>query len=196
LLTLRKAARTISDLFIPPTFNLLGFILIAYKTEDLASNRITIILSSVIFGVILPILLFSIMRKRKLIYDNDAVIKEQRHVPYYAAIVLSLLGMISIYLFAYNSYAFFYWLTVGITTLGLTVINYFWKISAHAIGVAAFLALIWLLESTLFTYFLILLILIGVSRLILKVHTPMQILMGTIYGFFVTLFLMKIFIGN
>jgi len=196
LLTLRKAARTISDLFIPPTFNLLGFILIAYKTEELALNRITIILSSLIFGVILPILLFSIMRKRKLIYDNDAVIKEQRHVPYYAAIVLSLLGMISIYLFAYNSYAFYYWLTVGITTLGLTVINYFWKISAHAIGVAAFLALIWLLESTLFTYLLILLILIGISRLILKVHTPMQILMGTIYGFFVTLFLMKIFIGN
>jgi len=196
LLTLRKAARIISDIFIPPTFNLLGFILIAYKTDKLASNRITIILSSVIFGVILPILLFSIMRKKKLINDNDAVIKEQRRVPYYAAIVLSLLGMTSIYLFAYNSYAFYYWLTVGITTLGLTIINYFWKISAHAIGIAAFLALIWLLESTFFSYFMILLILIGISRLILKVHTPMQILMGTIYGFFVTLFLMKIFIGS
>ncbi|KUG25646.1 hypothetical protein ASZ90_004531 [hydrocarbon metagenome] len=38
-------------------------------------------------------------------------------------------------------------------------------------------------------------ILVGVSRLLLKVHTPAQIIMGTIYGFFVTLLQLNIFIG-
>lgn len=196
MLILKKAARIISDLFIPPTFNLLGFILIAFQTEELASNKITIIFSSVIFGVLLPIMIFTILRKKNLIYDNDALIKEQRYIPYYASIALSILGMIYIEIFAENEYTFYYWLTLGISTLGLTIINYYWKISAHAIGVAGFLALLWLLESELFGYFIVILILIGLSRFILKVHTPLQIMMGSIYGFFVTLVLMKIFIGS
>lgn len=191
----KKIARVISDIFIPPTFNLLGFIYIAFFSEFYLSEQLIIISSSLIFGVLLPITFFVILRKKKVITDNDAVLKEQRHYPYYLSILLNALGMIFIIIFSENSLAEFYWLVLTINTIILTLINYYWKISAHAIGVATFAALLFFLGSWWYYYAVIFIVVIGLSRYKLGVHTPAQIGMGTLYGFFGTLLLLKIFSG-
>lgn len=193
--TLQKIARIISDIFIPPTFNLLGFVFLAQIFTDESQEQFLIVSSSLIFGVTLPIILFVILRKKKIVADNDAVIKEQRHFPYYISIVLNLLGGFYAILFIENSLIPYFWLILSINTAGLTLINHFWKISAHAIGVSIFVSLLFFFNSSLFNYFFVVMIFVGVSRLLLKVHTPAQIIMGTIYGFFVTLLQLNIFTG-
>lgn len=191
----KKIARVISDIFIPPTFNLLGFIYIAFFSEYFLTEQLIVISSSLIFGVVLPITFFVILRKKKIVADNDAVIKEQRHYPYYLSILLNVLGMIYIIVFSGNALAEFYWLVLTINTIILTFINYFWKISAHAIGVATFAALLFFLGSWWYYYAVIFIVVIGLSRYKLGVHTPAQIGMGTLYGFFGTLLQLKIFSG-
>jgi membrane-associated phospholipid phosphatase len=173
----KKIARVISDIFIPPTFNLLGFIYIAFFSEFYLTEQLIVISSSIIFGVILPITFFVILRKRKIIADNDAVIKEQRHAPYYLSILLNVLGMVYIIIFSGNSLAEFYWLVLTINTVILTFVNYF-------------------LGSWWYYYAVIFIVVIGLSRYKLGVHTPAQIGMGTLYGFFGTLLQLKIFSGE
>ncbi len=192
----KKIARVVSDLFIPPTFNLLGFIYLALVTQFNTENRIVIISSALIFAVILPITFFVILRKKKIITDNDAVIKEERHYPFYLYIVLSLCGFIYVSMLGDNSVADHFWLAITFNTIGLTVINYFWKISVHAIGGATFAGLLFFMGSGLFIYFLILIMLVGISRYILKVHTPAQIIAGTLFGFLLTVLQMNIFNGE
>jgi membrane-associated phospholipid phosphatase len=190
----KKIARVVSDLFIPPTFNLLGFIYIAMILQITTNEKIIVITSSIIFGVVLHIGLFVILRMKKIVTDNDAVNKEQRHIPYYIAIFLNLCGFVFVSLLSNVDIAADLWIILTLNTIGLTLINYLWKISAHAIGGATFVALLYFLESSLFVYFVILIILVGYSRYSLKVHTPAQIIAGTLYGFGFTLLQLNIVI--
>jgi len=196
LLATKKIARVISDIFIPPTFNLLGFIYIALIFEYQLSEQLIIIASSVVFGVSLPISFFVLLRTKKIISDNDAIEKEERNISYYLSILFSLCGMVFIEIFSKNSLASFYWLVFAINLTGLTIINYFWKISAHAYAVATFAALLFFLGSQWYYYIVVLIVIIGFSRYKLRVHTPAQIAMGTLYGFFMTLIQLKIFGGE
>lgn len=191
----QKVARIISDLFIPPTFTLIGFIYLAINFFDTIFDRTVIIFIAVIFGVLLPIGFFVIYRKRKIVADNDAVIKEQRLYPFITSILLSALGILATFLLTNLNIAVYYWIVITINSIGLLVVNRFWKISAHAIGGATVTGLFYFLDSLLFPYFALLIVLIGWSRFVLKVHTPTQIIAGTLYGFLMTLIQMKIYLG-
>jgi membrane-associated phospholipid phosphatase len=70
--------------------------------------------------------------------------------------------------------------------VGVTIISRFWKISLHAaiaMGCAS------LLVSISWRYALVagaLAVLVGISRLIVRHHTPLQVIAGWIYGFVLT----------
>ncbi len=185
----------VSDIFIPPTFTLIGFIYLSLVYFETVNEKFIVILNAVVFGVLLPILFFVIYRKKKIVFDNDAVIKEQRFLPFITSIILSLLGFLIIRLFLGNTITSDLWLAISINTIGLLFINHFWKISAHAIGGATIVGLFYFLDSSLFPYFLILIVLIGWSRVKLKVHTPAQIVAGSIYGFLMTIIQLKFYSG-
>ncbi len=77
-----------------------------------------------------------------------------------------------------------------ITIAGITLINRYWKISTHASGVSGVFAIITVLywryppEGFGAIYLAISLLTLGVcaSRLYLKVHTPMQVVIGFLLG--------------
>jgi membrane-associated phospholipid phosphatase len=189
----KKIARVVSYLFIPPTFNLLGFIFLALVTQSLFSERLINISTAIIFAVVLPILFFFMLRKKKIITDNDAVIKEERYYPFYLYVLLNLCGFCIAFLLGSNSFIQNFWLVITLNTIGITLINYFWKISVHAIGVATFVALLYYFESGLYIYMLGLILVVGLSRYILKIHTPAQIIAGTFYGFIFTYLQLSIY---
>ena len=195
MINLQKIARIISDLFIPPTFILIGHIYLAFTHFHNTDERLTIILTAIIFGVILPIGFFIIYRKKKIVTDNDAVNKEQRLLPFTISIVLSSAAIVAIVLADKFNIAALYWLIITFNSIGLLIINRFWKISAHAIGGTTVVGLFYFLESILFPYFALLIVLIGWSRFRLKVHTPMQIIAGTLYGVFMTILQLEIYLG-
>ncbi len=190
----KNIARIISDLFVPPMFSLAAFILLGSAFQTGAAQKISVIASGATFGFIFPIIFFLYLRKKGKVVNNDATVKEERTFPYLIGILFCLSGFISLYLVGANPISYSLWLAYAVNSLLLIAVNKFWKISAHAIGAATFLALLFYLYGAAGLYFIILLAAIGTARLILKVHTPMQVLMGGLFGFFLTYWQLIIYV--
>jgi membrane-associated phospholipid phosphatase len=188
---LLNSAKIISYLFVPPVMNLFIFTIysLEYESSPISYYGITI---SFLFGLLIPVLTFLEFRRRGLIVNDDATIKEERTIPYIYAIGFSLTGLILSSLFGLNERIIMMWMVYLVSSILIININKYWKISAHTIGASMPLgALIlfpdveYLLVSTL------ILSLVIFSRLFLKVHTLLQVLTGSILGFTVAFVLLN-----
>ncbi len=179
-------ARVVSDLFVPPTFSLLSFILLAFYFEPSAKGKIVVALSGALFGFVFPILLFFFLRSRKRITNNDATIKEERTLPYLWGVAFELAASVWLYFSGVSEVAVALWLAYAGNTLILILINKYWKISAHAIGSSTAMALLVFIFGANGLWLLPLILLIGESRIALGVHTKAQVAAGILFGFFFT----------
>ena len=137
-------------------------------------------LGIILFILFLPIAYFFYAFKRKKISDWDVTKKEERRPIY----LLSLLcGGVALFLLQFFESPTLVSLALTFYLLGIlvTIINFFWKISAHAAGVTAG-ALVFnlLLGQSPYLYFLI--PLVAWSRYREKEHTPAQIFAGVLLG--------------
>ena len=149
--------------------------------------------ATVLFTIVLPIIPIFILRKRGEVSDMFISKREQRFIPY-------LIGF-----FAYAFWTYFLWhiqkmppyvvgLAFGssISVLLVLLINFKWKISAHMAGIGGFVggvfALSYLAGTNPVWWFIFLIfvsILVGLSRIELKAHTPSQVLAGFALGFLI-----------
>ncbi len=182
-------ANVISYLFVPPTMNLAIFGYIALNEKD---SQMLIFATSLVFGVVLPIAVFVYLRKKKLIANDDATIKEERTLPYFIGALLTFAAMYIIYNYTGLSVAFYVWLIYFITTISIILINKFWKISAHTMGVSIPLGILIFFGSKLAIIFAIILFSVTWARLTLKVHTPMQVLTGALFGSGVSILILSL----
>ena len=182
-------AKIISYLFIPPAMNLFIFLLYSNRYDN-GQKGIAVILSALIFGFILPIVTFIILRKKGKVIDNDATIKEERTVPYLYGIGFSLLARLFLYISTTSSQSIVLWEAYLINSIVLIIVNKYWKISAHTMGAAIPLGAAMLLNNIWIAGFFIILLLVGWSRYKLKVHTLPQIIGGSFAGYAITYFLL------
>jgi len=183
-----KFARIISTLFVPPGAMILSFFFLAFYLEQRAAGRVQVILVSLTFGFLLPIAMFVYFRKRGRIIDSDASIKEERTVPFLIAVLMYVGGLLALIFLHANIIITAFWFCYISNTLIIVLINKYWKISAHALGVAGPLGAVTYAAGWYGLFFFALLAIVGWARLKLKVHTPMQVLMGSIVGFTFTYF--------
>ncbi|HRI47714.1 MAG TPA: hypothetical protein PK559_11465 [Ignavibacteriaceae bacterium] len=184
--SLKLAARFISTLFIPPLSLLFATIFFLVKSDD-ANNVFHTIIISLLFGVIIPIVYFLIMLKKKKIANQDASIKEERTIPYLFGILFMILGLSTLVYFNASKMIQLLWIVQIVNTLFLILINKYWKISAHMIGFSSPVAwLVFNFSNLLLIPFVILGIIIGWSRFHLKCHTIPQIIAGFLFGFGLT----------
>ncbi len=181
-----KIARIISYLFIPPVMNLLTFLYLSGFSEG--KTKITIILLSALFGVIIPIIFFIIMRRKGKIDDDDAKIKEQRSVPYLFGIFLIVIAIILSINFKLPEIIVVVWIAYLLNSVILLTVNKIWKMSAHALGTAIPVGVVLHFSIEMTCVFLLILLITSWSRLKLKVHTPAQVLAGALTGITVTFF--------
>ncbi len=181
-----KIARITSDIFVPPTFVLFTFIFLAVKYEENIFNELVVISVGVLFGFVLPIVIFLFLRKKNLVVNRDATIKEERTKPFLIGVVLELLAAGILYLFNVSEISIVLWLVYVVNSLILILINIYWKISAHAIGASTPLGVLVYVYGIPGFWFLLLVLFVGWSRLKLRVHTPAQVAAGTLYGFLLT----------
>jgi membrane-associated phospholipid phosphatase len=183
-----KAARLISTLFVPPSFTILIFTFLAFYLENDITKIIVTLTAAYIFGFAAPIILFFYLRRRKMIVDSDASNKEERTLPFSIAIIFYLIGFLFLFYFNVNIISIAFWFCYISNTIITIFINRYWKISAHAMGAAGpFAALIFLFGFNAI-YFLVLVILIGWSRINLKCHTLAQVAAGIVLAFISTYF--------
>lgn len=183
LFSSHKLARFISTLFVPPSFTIIIFTIFAFTLESEPIKQVVTNLIALVFGFIAPIVLFLILRKKGKLADQDASIKEQRTIPFVIAIVFYLIGLWIMIKYDLNIISIAFWFCYISNTIITIFINRFWKISAHAMGVAGPFSAMVFVFGWLGIILLPIVILIGWARIELKCHTLTQVIAGILLAF-------------
>ena len=194
LFSSHKIARSISTLFVPPSFTIIIFTIFAFTIESESGKRIETILIALIFGLIAPIALFLILRKKGRLADQDASIKEERTFPFIIAIGFYSIGLILMMKFNLHIISIAFWFCYISNTVITIIINKFWKISAHAMGAAGPFAAFTFAFGWVGLAMLPIVLLVGWSRIKLRCHTLLQVIAGLLLAFFSTYIQMSLII--
>lgn len=155
-------------------------------------TRLVVLL--VIFGItcLLPMTVIAILHNLKLIEDKTLVNKNERWLPYIAAILCyvgSGLYLNSIHMPQWA--VAFIWGGVAACVV-TTIINFRWKISAHMTGIGGLLAFLFRLRADglgafelLWLIYVVIILAgaLGTARMCLNRHTLWQVLAGFVNGF-------------
>lgn len=184
-----------SWIFVPlltPVYGIL-FIFNYSLLQFTTTPKTRLIVTAVIFGlnVILPIIIFGILKWRGIVSDIGLNRRRERTLPY---IIVMLCYLASAYYLIVHSAPM--WVAMFFTGGALAalvnfIVNFRWKISAHAAGMAGVVAIlirvahempnnsttIWLCIWILLTG------LLGASRIWLRRHTMPQVMAGFANGF-------------
>ena len=115
--------------------------------------------------------------------DLDASVKEERTTPFIISVGFYLVGILILIIFRVSIISIAFWFCYISNTLVTIFINRHWKISAHAMGVAGPLAAVTLVFGPIALVFTLLVILIGWTRVQLKVHNTAQVIAGILFAF-------------
>ena len=181
-----KLARIISTVFVPPSFIIIIFTLLAFHLETESPQRYITIFVALIFGFIFPIVMFVYYRKKGKIVDLDASIKEERTFPMSISVIFFIVGLVVLIAFNVNIVSIAFWFCYISNTLITIIINKNWKISAHTMGAAGPLAALTFLFGTIALVFLVVVVLVGWSRIQLKCHSIGEVIAGGIFAFIST----------
>ncbi len=135
-ITKDKLARLISTLFVPPAFTIVTFTIFALLLETESQKQFMVILVALLFGFIAPIVLFIVFRKSGKLADQDALIKEERTIPFFIATGFYAIGLVLLIIFQINIISIAFWFCYISNTLLTILINRYEKISAHTMGAA------------------------------------------------------------
>lgn len=205
---LDELARFISTVMSPlltPTYGLFMALSISPKVLDTTGSRMKLLL--IVFGItcVLPMVTIAVLHNFKLIGDKRIIKREDRLIPYIAGTVFYL---VAVWYLAYTHEP--RWLVMfaaggALACLISTIVNHWWKISAHMAGMGGVLALLWQLDAmnlevispVWMTFFIIVTIglcgTVGTSRMLLKRHTLPQVLAGFLNGLLCVSVIMRLF---
>ncbi len=179
-----KTSKVISNFFNPIVSLLIYFIW--FSTENLTFHEVLGKFLPILFIIIIPIAVWLFWNVKTGKYSNLDVSNRHQRKSFYFFIEATLLIYLT-YLYIKSRTIDWIMLSILILLVVMQISNYFIKSSMHTafnIFVAAlfFTENIWLGIAWLF-----LAIIIGFTRIILKRHTPQEVLMGGIIGTIVSL---------
>ena len=151
-------------------------------------KRVIFLIVIIITGI-MPVLLMPLLRLKKMITSYKINQRSERIVPMFFTTVFYAINIWYLHrLQAPVSVELFY-IGVFLSVLASWIISYFWKISAHMVGIGGIVGLIIVVIFRFYTqlnFFLICAIiaagLIGTARLYLKEHTAAQVYLGFLLG--------------
>ena len=144
---------------------------------------------------IIPICIILFFRFTKVIKDLHMTERRDRYLPF---LFISIFYVLVTYLMSgqawFNPIMLVIMLAMTVVVIATNAITFFWKISAHAAGVAGWLGFILIFSrvyasgNTLFTPLILAVLLCGLvvwSRLFLNAHKPIESFGGFLLGFMV-----------
>ena len=194
----------LSWLFVPLMMPVYGLILaFGLSILDLAPMRMRVLFTFIVAGIdlVIPMLLIMLLKKMKIVDDLGLNGQKERLIPYIITIVCYLA---TAWFMATKNAPQWMWLFFCGGALGGFInmlINFRWKISAHAAGIAGIVALLIRIEKDgspepqLFFWLITTIIvagLLGSARVWLGRHTVWQVLAGYAVGFCSVFFLTMI----
>jgi hypothetical protein len=141
-------------------------------------------------NVFLPFSLLPFFRYRNIITTWSIEKRGERVIPLLTITILYLATAYIIFRFPIPSFLKSFVFASFFLSLIVTVVNFWWKISVHAVGAGALTALVLILSMKMYTpltgYLILVIISTGLvlsSRLRLNVHNPQQVWIGLLSGF-------------
>ncbi|PXV62516.1 hypothetical protein CLV62_11958 [Dysgonomonas alginatilytica] len=190
----QNIAKCFSAIFQPLLMPFYSLALLAVYTNFYhmyAGQILRFLIPTLLFTLFIPALFIFVLKKMRYIRDYSLEYAPDRTLPY----MIFIISNISLTLFFYNSHVF-YWVLgliaapVFIAFTGM-LINFFWKISAHMLGmgglIGGILSVCFNVKGSnpmvLFAILFILAGILGVCRLYLRANSAAQVYVGFIIGF-------------
>lgn len=175
---------------------IVGFLLFVLPESEIAGgpNKPLIFFVVVANTFVIPLAILLVMRYNKVIPSLKMEDRKDRVFPFS---MISLLYMVTAYAFYVKDWMdyklIFILFIITICLILLTSISFFWKISAHMLGVGGLLGIILAYSLILSGFNLLYPVLgaiiltgaVGTARLYLNAHTPAQVWAGFLLGFLV-----------
>lgn len=175
---------------------IVGFLLFVLPESEIAGgpNKPLIFFVVVANTFVIPLAILLVMRYNKVILSLKMEDRKDRVFPFS---MISLLYMVTAYAFYVKDWMdyklIFILFIITICLILLTSISFFWKISAHMLGVGGLLGIILAYSLILSGFNLLYPVLgaiiltgaVGTARLYLNAHTPSQVWAGFLLGFLV-----------
>ncbi len=199
-----SVAKVISLLFHPLFMPLYGLLIIFSAPTllgylPLAVKKILLVIIT-INNVLIPLTLLPFFRFRNVISSYAIEDRKERIIPMLAVTFLYSVTSIIVYRLQIPVFLKTIIIATAFLSLGVTLVNFWWKISVHSVGAGALVALVFFLSVKMYTaltWHLIGVILVGgvvlSSRLRLNSHTPAQVWAGFALGLLGIAFFMLVF---
>ena len=191
---MKRVAQILSVLFHPlliPIYALLQINLMPFFYPGSDTLRHVLIFGSMFVLVVPPIIWYIVLYKFNVIMSWKATTRKERIWPYLFTILSYILVSIISYLLKVDYGFTQLWQGAALALVLVFIINFFWKISAHATGMGSWLGMLFFLSIyngfSLLSEIIIVILssgLVGWSRLKLDAHTPMQVFFGYLLGLF------------
>ncbi len=183
-------ARLVSDLLSPPVMWAALAVPIALRDAITVADGWLWALNYIVLVCFMPVGYIFWLVKNGRVTDIHLKLRRQRVRPFVASIAGALLATgVLVALNASDVMLLFVVFTVIQLSL-MAAITMLWQISIHAMSISGAAIAVAALFSPLWLLLLLpMIMLVGVARLKLKRHTPAQVVMGTLVGVIVPLFL-------
>ena len=200
-----KFTSTVLSPLLTPTYGLFMALSISPKVLDTTGTRIRLLLVMLGITCVLPMATIAVFHNFKIIKDKRMIKREERLFPYIAGVLFYLAA---VWYLAYThepQWLIMYFVGATASCLISAIVNMKWKISVHMAGMGGVLALLWQLNamslqviSPVWMMFYILVAIglcgvLGTARMLLKRHTPLQVLAGFLNGLVCVSLAMRLF---
>ncbi len=182
----RRLAQQISNILIPPFFLLLVVSILIPILPGTFWQKVLWWFILIIGPAVLPMLIIFDMHDRGQVSGKHLPLREERTIPYLITIVFLVFTILALYFTRAPALFMAMMLAYLGNTVILTLVNMFYKMSAHMMGAAGpLVVLTWQVGAVSLPLYLFLL-LIGWGRYRLRVHTMGQIIAGGVSGILLT----------
>ncbi len=176
-------ARIFSTVCNPFLTGLALFVILAHALAKDTGSFWFLLFTSTFFTSLGPMLFVLWLYASDRISDLDMSIRSEREAVFGAFVIFYLLGTIALALLHAPILLIATMAVYTASSLVVLVITRYWKISTHAIGITAPLTALVILYGQQPLPFLILIPLVGWSRVYLRAHTVLQVIGGIALGF-------------
>jgi membrane-associated phospholipid phosphatase len=175
-------ASFISLLFHPMLISAFTFAVLIYSEKSSTQSPHLIFFIALLFSTLLSIAMVMYLRKKGIVSDADVSAREQRVKPLMIGALFNGIGFLVLRYMDASVLVQGLMFCYAFNTMIISFISRYWKISIHAIGLSGPLVALWLFGVQFPVFMILAMVLLGVSRVILKSHTPAQVLAGTFLG--------------
>jgi membrane-associated phospholipid phosphatase len=160
-----------------------------YTIHNELKNAIYLLI--ILNTILMPIVISSFLLWKGIINSIKMDNPKERIIPYIGTVVFYLLTIYLLKDVYVPAIVFLFMIGAAASVLTALIVNFFWKISAHMIGMGGLcgtlICISIKLQTDMLAFLLIAIIfsgLVGASRILLKAHNPSQIYIGFFVGVF------------